>query len=203
MPASLPTRPVPRIPRPRWCPQWSGSSPWPPPGWPGTAVPAGRRRRAVLYAAQSRPAHRGPHRRPPRPGRGAAGRRRQPGGPVARQAVTLDADRASFSEADLVEAQQRLRRLARTFELRYAAAGPGEWDAPRKAGPAPDRRAPGGPLVRSRLGTCPAVDLSSRTCVLWAPDTPAWRAVATIRWSSGVPESATCATSASSCRGRS
>jgi hypothetical protein len=47
-------------------------------------------------------------------------------------AVTLDADRASFSEADLVEAQQRLRRLARTFELRYAAAGPGEWDAPRK-----------------------------------------------------------------------
>jgi hypothetical protein len=46
-------------------------------------------------------------------------------------AVTLDADRASFSEADLVEAQQRLRRLARTFELRYAAAGPGEWEAPR------------------------------------------------------------------------
>jgi hypothetical protein len=46
-------------------------------------------------------------------------------------AVTLDADRASFSEADLVEAQQRLRRLARTFELRYAAAGPEAWDAPQ------------------------------------------------------------------------
>jgi len=46
-------------------------------------------------------------------------------------AVTLDADRASFSEADLVEAQQRLRRLARTFELRYAAAGPEAWHAPR------------------------------------------------------------------------
>jgi hypothetical protein len=46
-------------------------------------------------------------------------------------AVTLDTDRAWFSEADLLEAQQRLRRLARTFELRYQAAGPGEWDAPR------------------------------------------------------------------------
>ena len=46
-------------------------------------------------------------------------------------AVTLDADRASFSEADLAEAGQRLRRLARTFELRYAAAGPEAWDAPR------------------------------------------------------------------------
>jgi hypothetical protein len=47
-------------------------------------------------------------------------------------AVTLAADHAPFSEADLVEAQQRLRRLARTFELRYAAAGPHEWDAPRE-----------------------------------------------------------------------
>jgi hypothetical protein len=46
-------------------------------------------------------------------------------------AVTLDADRASFSEADLVEAQQRLRRLARTFALRYAAAGSEAWDTPR------------------------------------------------------------------------
>ena len=45
--------------------------------------------------------------------------------------VTLDADRAPFGEADLVEAEQRLRRLARTFELRYAAAGPDAWDAPR------------------------------------------------------------------------
>lgn len=46
-------------------------------------------------------------------------------------AVTTDADRAAFSEADLAEATQRLRRLARTFELRYAAAGPASWDAPR------------------------------------------------------------------------
>jgi hypothetical protein len=46
-------------------------------------------------------------------------------------AVTLDADRAAFTEADLAEAAQRLRRLARTFELRYLAAGPPAWDAPR------------------------------------------------------------------------
>jgi hypothetical protein len=46
-------------------------------------------------------------------------------------AVTVEADRAPFGEADLVEAEQRLRRLARTFELRYAAAGPEAWDAPR------------------------------------------------------------------------
>jgi hypothetical protein len=45
--------------------------------------------------------------------------------------VTLAAHHAPISEADLVEAQQRLRRLARTFELRHAAAGPHEWDAPR------------------------------------------------------------------------
>jgi hypothetical protein len=45
--------------------------------------------------------------------------------------VTTEADRAAFTEADLVEAEQRLRRLARIFELRYAAAGPAEWDAPR------------------------------------------------------------------------
>lgn len=46
-------------------------------------------------------------------------------------AITTDADRAGFSESDLVEAGQRLRRLARTFELRYAVAGSAEWDAPR------------------------------------------------------------------------
>lgn len=45
--------------------------------------------------------------------------------------VTTDADRAAFGEVDLAEAGQRLRRLARTFELRYAAAGPAAWDAPR------------------------------------------------------------------------
>ena len=46
-------------------------------------------------------------------------------------AITTDADRAGFSQSDLVEAGQRLRRLARTFELRYAAAGSVEWDSPR------------------------------------------------------------------------
>ena len=46
--------------------------------------------------------------------------------------VTLDADWARFTEADLREAQQRLSRLARTFSLRLAAAGPDEWDRPRE-----------------------------------------------------------------------
>jgi hypothetical protein len=45
--------------------------------------------------------------------------------------LTLDSDWARFTEADLVEAQQRLRRLGRTFALRLAAAGPDEWDLPR------------------------------------------------------------------------
>src|SRR5262245_4250546 len=46
-------------------------------------------------------------------------------------AVTLAADLAEFTPTDFAEAVQRLRRLARTFELRYAAAGPAAWDAPR------------------------------------------------------------------------
>jgi hypothetical protein len=45
--------------------------------------------------------------------------------------VTLDSDWARFTEADLDEARQRLRRLGRTFALRYAAAGPAEWDVLR------------------------------------------------------------------------
>jgi hypothetical protein len=45
--------------------------------------------------------------------------------------VTLEADRPPVTEADLDEARSRLRRLARTYLLRYAAAGPAEWDAPR------------------------------------------------------------------------
>ena len=45
--------------------------------------------------------------------------------------ATTTADLAPFTDADVVEAEQRLRRLARTFELRYAAAGPDAWDAPR------------------------------------------------------------------------
>jgi hypothetical protein len=45
--------------------------------------------------------------------------------------LTFDSDWARFTEGDLVEVQQRLRRLARTLELRLAAAGPEEWDRPR------------------------------------------------------------------------
>ena len=45
--------------------------------------------------------------------------------------LTLDADWARFTEADRDEAGQRLTRLARTFALRLAAAGPAEWDRPR------------------------------------------------------------------------
>ncbi|HEU5037116.1 MAG TPA: hypothetical protein VFT70_08925 [Nocardioides sp.] len=45
--------------------------------------------------------------------------------------VTVDADWARFTELDLDEARQRLRRLGRTFALRLAAAGPDEWDRPR------------------------------------------------------------------------
>jgi hypothetical protein len=45
--------------------------------------------------------------------------------------LTLATDLASFTEADRDEAHQRLPRLARTFALRLAAAGPEEWDRPR------------------------------------------------------------------------
>jgi hypothetical protein len=48
--------------------------------------------------------------------------------------LTLDADWARFTEADRDEAHQRLPRLARTFALRLAAAGPEEWDRPRGEG---------------------------------------------------------------------
>ena len=46
--------------------------------------------------------------------------------------LTLDSDWARFTEADRDEAHQRLPRLARTFTLRLAAAGPDEWDRPRE-----------------------------------------------------------------------
>ena len=45
--------------------------------------------------------------------------------------VTFESDWVRFTEVDLDEARQRLRRLGRTFMLRYAAAGPEEWDKPR------------------------------------------------------------------------
>lgn len=46
-------------------------------------------------------------------------------------AVTLAADRAGFTEADLNEATERLRRLGRLYVLRFAAAGPEAWDVAR------------------------------------------------------------------------
>jgi hypothetical protein len=45
--------------------------------------------------------------------------------------VTFEGDWARFTEQDLVEAQQRLGRLGRTFALRIAAAGSEEWDRAR------------------------------------------------------------------------
>lgn len=45
--------------------------------------------------------------------------------------VTLETDWCRFTEQDLAEATQRLRRLGATFARRYAAAGLAEWDADR------------------------------------------------------------------------
>jgi hypothetical protein len=45
--------------------------------------------------------------------------------------VTLASDWAPFTEADLNEAQQCLRRLADLYVHRLAAAGADEWDKPR------------------------------------------------------------------------
>ena len=45
--------------------------------------------------------------------------------------ITLDADWARFTEPDFDEARSRLRRLARMYVLRYAAAGREAWDEPR------------------------------------------------------------------------
>jgi hypothetical protein len=46
--------------------------------------------------------------------------------------VTLASDWAPFTEADLNEARQRLRRLARVFASRLAAVGPEGWDRARQ-----------------------------------------------------------------------
>jgi hypothetical protein len=45
--------------------------------------------------------------------------------------VTVASDWAAFTEADLNEATQRLRRLGQLYVLRFAAAGEPEWDRPR------------------------------------------------------------------------
>ena len=47
------------------------------------------------------------------------------------RAVTLGTDLAPFTGPDLDEARSRLARLGRCYLLRYAAAGPGAWDAAR------------------------------------------------------------------------
>ena len=46
-------------------------------------------------------------------------------------AITTPADLAPFTADDLGEAEQCLRRLGDLYRSRLAAAGPGEWDAPR------------------------------------------------------------------------
>lgn len=45
--------------------------------------------------------------------------------------VTVAADWAPFTEADLVEAGERLRRLAQIYAMRLEALGPEAWDRPR------------------------------------------------------------------------
>jgi hypothetical protein len=45
--------------------------------------------------------------------------------------VTVASDWAVFTEVDLNEATQRLRRLGQLYVLRFAAAGQPEWDRPR------------------------------------------------------------------------
>jgi DNA-binding transcriptional MerR regulator len=47
--------------------------------------------------------------------------------------VTFPSDWAHFTEVDLSEAQQRLRRLAQLYVMRVGALSPEEWDAPRGA----------------------------------------------------------------------
>jgi glutamine synthetase adenylyltransferase len=46
-------------------------------------------------------------------------------------ALMSAADLAPFTQEDAREAEQRLRRLGRTFTLRYAALDPADWDKPR------------------------------------------------------------------------
>jgi hypothetical protein len=48
--------------------------------------------------------------------------------------VTVASDWAPFTEVDLNEATQRLRRLGQLYVMRFAAAGPAEWDRPRDPG---------------------------------------------------------------------
>ncbi|MEP6666793.1 MAG: hypothetical protein ABJA81_10120 [Nocardioidaceae bacterium] len=45
--------------------------------------------------------------------------------------ITLQSDSARFTEADLVEARERLSRLSRTFRLRLLTAGEERWDLPQ------------------------------------------------------------------------
>jgi hypothetical protein len=45
--------------------------------------------------------------------------------------ITLASDWAPFTEAELNEAEQRVRRLGQAYLHRLAVAGPQEWDKPR------------------------------------------------------------------------
>jgi len=45
--------------------------------------------------------------------------------------VMMPSDWAPFTEADLTEAQQRLRRLAAIYEIRLGSVGPQAWDEAR------------------------------------------------------------------------
>jgi DNA-binding transcriptional MerR regulator len=60
-----------------------------------------------------------------------AGEETEPDGWYA-STVTLDADWAHFTEADLNEAAQRLRRLARIYAIRLGTVGANEWSRSRE-----------------------------------------------------------------------
>lgn len=45
--------------------------------------------------------------------------------------LTLETDWSRFTETDLNEARNRWTRLGQCYVLRYAAAGPEEWNRPR------------------------------------------------------------------------
>ena len=93
--------------------------------------------------------------------------------------ATFESDWARFTEQDLVEAQQRLRRLGQTFALRIQAAGPDEWDRPRtpELDAAGDLRAPHRRALVRRAGG-PAATMSG--C---GSSTSPRRPTGTRRWS--------------------
>lgn len=81
---------------------------------------------------------------------------RPPSRPRRHPRHALNGPSRVFTETDLKEAEKRLRRLGRTFALRYAAVGPSEWDKPLARPTFGARRpAPSGlPYDRSRPVDC-------------------------------------------------